>query len=144
MSELQLRPAQAEILKYDHGRLAISAVPGSGKTFTLSLLAAQLIAEKVDVEAGQQVLIVTYLNASVDTFRARIRKRLEEMGQPVTGFDVRTLHSLALEIVRLSSSGLGDDTEPDVLDDVRSTNALSLAVDGWIETNPDLWQAFLP
>jgi DNA helicase-2/ATP-dependent DNA helicase PcrA len=141
---MQLRPAQAEILKYDNGRLAISAVPGSGKTFTLSLLAAQLIAEKIDGEAGQQVLIVTYLNASVDTFRARIRKRLEEMGQPVTGFDVRTLHSLALEIVRLSSSGLGDDTEPDVLDDVRSSNALSLAVDGWIEVNPDLWHAFLP
>ncbi|MCB8988878.1 MAG: ATP-dependent helicase [Ardenticatenaceae bacterium] len=131
-------------MKYDHGRLAISAVPGSGKTFTLSLLAAQLIAEKIDVETGQQVLIVTYLNASVDTFRARIRKRLEEMGQPVTGFDVRTLHSLALEIVRLASSGLGEDTEPDVLDEIRSNNALSLAVDGWIEANPDLWHAFLP
>ncbi len=144
MNDLILRPAQAEILKYENGRLAISAVPGSGKTFTLSLLAAQLIAEKVDVEAGQQVLIVTYLNASVDTFRARIRKRLEEMGQPVTGFDVRTLHSLALEIVRLSSSGLGEDTDPDVLDEIRSNNALSLAVDGWIEVNPDLWHAFLP
>ena len=144
MTEINLRPAQAEILKYDHGRLAISAVPGSGKTFTLSLLAAQLIAGRIDVEAGQQVLIVTYLNASVDTFRARIRKRLEEMDLPISGFDVRTLHSLALEIVRLSSSGLSDDTEPDVLDDVRSSNALSLAVDGWIEANPDLWHAFLP
>ncbi|MCA9927017.1 MAG: hypothetical protein KC419_01015 [Anaerolineales bacterium] len=37
MSEMQLRPAQAEILKYTNGRLAISAIPGSGKTFTLSL-----------------------------------------------------------------------------------------------------------
>ena len=144
MTELQLRPAQAEILKYEHGRLAISAVPGSGKTFTLALLAAQLIAERIDVAAGQQVLIVTYLNASVDTFRARIRKRLEELGQPLTGFDVRTLHSLALEIVRLSSSGLDDESAPDVLDEVRSSNALSLAVDGWIEAHLDPWHAFLP
>ncbi len=67
---MQLRPAQEEILKYENGRLAISAVPGSGKTFTLSLLAAQLIGNgRIDPEAGQQILIVTYLNASVDTFR---------------------------------------------------------------------------
>ncbi|MCP4425577.1 MAG: ATP-dependent helicase [Chloroflexi bacterium] len=143
MNELSLRPAQAEILKYKNGRLAISAVPGSGKTFTLSLLAAQLIAERINVDAGEQILIVTYLNASVDTFRARIRKRLDEMGLPAAGFDVRTLHSLALEIVRLSSSGL-DDTEPDVLDEVRSANALALSVDGWIEMHPDAWHAFLP
>src|SRR5690606_9658241 len=76
---LQLRPAQADILQYDRGRMAVSAVPGSGKTFTLSLLAAQLIASKIDPER-QQILIVTYLNASVDTFKARIRKRLNEMG----------------------------------------------------------------
>ena len=44
MNPPPLRPAQAEILTYENGRLAISAVPGSGKTFTLSLLAAQLIA----------------------------------------------------------------------------------------------------
>ncbi len=143
MIQLQLRPAQAEILKYENGRLAISAVPGSGKTFTLSLLAAQLIANSINVDAGEQILIVTYLNASVDTFRARIRKRLDEMGLPAAGFDVRTLHSLALEIVRLSSSGL-DDSDPDVLDEVRSANALAIAVDGWIETHPDEWHAFLP
>ena len=80
MSELRLRPAQAKILAYENGRLAISAVPGSGKTFTLSLLAAQLIGHgRINPDAGQQILIVTYLNASVDTFRARIRKRLDEM-----------------------------------------------------------------
>ena len=103
MTDLHLRPAQAEILTYENGRLAISAVPGSGKTFTLSLLAAQLIANgSINPDANQQILIVTYLNASVDTFKARIRKRLDEMDLPPVGFDVRTLHSLALEIVRLS------------------------------------------
>lgn len=45
MNDLQLRPAQAKILEYENGRLAISAVPGSGKTFTLSLLAAKLIGD---------------------------------------------------------------------------------------------------
>jgi len=38
------RPAQIEVLQYTLGTMGISAVPGSGKTHTLSALAAQLIA----------------------------------------------------------------------------------------------------
>ena len=145
MTDIPLRPAQAKILNYKNGRLAISAVPGSGKTFTLSLLAAQLIANgSIDVDAGQQILIVTYLNASVDTFKARIRKRLDEMDLPPVGFDVRTLHSLALEIVRQAEGGFGDDNSgPDVLDEIRSNDALTTAVSHTIDDNPEQWLQFL-
>ena len=140
---LRLRPAQEEILAYRSGRMAVSAVPGSGKTFTLSLLAAQLIADgRIDPNASQQVLVVTFLNASVDTFRARIRRRLLEMGLPDTGFDVRTLHSLALEIVRVGSDILSE--ELTVLDEGQSRQFLDAAVDGWINDNARLWEAFLP
>ncbi len=140
---IRLRPAQEAILAYRSGRMAVSAVPGSGKTFTLSLLAAQLIADgRIDVDNGQQVLIVTFLNSSVDTFRARIRRRLLEMGRPDTGFDVRTLHSLALEIVRWGSDLLSDDLV--VLDEGQSRQFLDAAVDGWINDNARLWEAFLP
>ena len=84
---MKLRPAQIDILKYEHGRIAVSAVPGSGKTFTLSLLAATLLKKGlIDVDAGQQILIVTYLNSSVDTFRTRIRSQLSEIGLPPRGF----------------------------------------------------------
>ena len=145
MTEMQLRPAQAEILKYTNGRLAISAVPGSGKTFTLSLLAAQLIENgRVQPQAGQQVLIVTYLNASVDTFKARIRKRLEEKGLPDGGYDVRTLHSLALEIVRQANANLGDEIGLVVTDETQSNHFLAQATDRWIDDHPGLWMAFLP
>lgn len=146
-TNMNLRPAQEEILKYENGRLAISAVPGSGKTFTLSLLAAQLIgAGRITPATDQQILIVTYLNASVDNFKARIRQRLEALELPSDrGFDVRTLHSLALEIVRLASSGLGAEGDAlNVLDDTQSSHYLALAVDGWVEQNLDLWLAFLP
>ncbi|MBL1156145.1 MAG: hypothetical protein D8M51_14610, partial [Ignavibacteriae bacterium] len=53
-----LRPSQTEILRYRGGRMGISAVPGSGKTFTLSALAAQIISSGA-LEADQDVLIVT-------------------------------------------------------------------------------------
>jgi DNA helicase-2/ATP-dependent DNA helicase PcrA len=143
---MNLRPAQADILAYQSGRMAVSAVPGSGKTFTLSLLAAELIASgRVNPEVGQQVLIVTYLNASVETFRARIRKRLLELGRPLTGFDVRTLHSLALEIVKTASSGTADTADaPAVLDETQSNHFLARAAANWIEANTELWHAFLP
>ena len=127
---MQLRAAQEAILAYQNGRMAVSAVPGSGKTFTLSLLAAQLIAggyrgdnNLLNPRANQQVLVVTYLNASVDTFKARLRRQLEEMALPPDhGYDVRTLHSLALEIVRISESGLGpSSSEPAVLDETQSS-----------------------
>lgn len=140
---LRLRPAQEEILTYTAGRMAISAVPGSGKTFTLSLLAAKLIAtEGFDSGSGRQVLVVTFLNSSVDTFRARIRKRLLEMGLEDGGYDVRTLHSLALEIARSAGDTPGD--EIGVLDDIQSRQLLEASVDGWINDNTPLWEAFLP
>lgn len=143
---MQLRPAQEAILQYQGGRMAVSAVPGSGKTTTLALLAAELLAgRRVNVDNGQQVLIVTYLNSSVETFHAHIRRRLLELQRPLLGFDVRTLHSLALEIVRLAASGTADDPNaPNVLDELQGAHLLASAVDSWIEAHPDLWRAFLP
>lgn len=142
-SPLILRPAQEEVLAYRGGRMAVSAVPGSGKTFTLSLLAARLIGDgRVDLASDQQVLIVTFLNTSVDTFRARIRKRLLETGLPDAGYDVRTLHSLSLEIVRWAGETPGD--ELIVLDETQSRQTLEASVDGWINDNTHLWEAFLP
>lgn len=144
MAETRLRPAQEAILAYKGGLMAVSAVPGSGKTFTLSRLAAQLIRDgRVDVEGGQRVLVVTYLNASVETFRARIRQQLLAMGLPVVGFDVRTLHSLGLEIVRAATGGESA-TEIVVVDEMQAQGYLSQAVTNWIDAFPQAWRAFLP
>ena len=123
--------------------MAVSAVPGSGKTFTLSLLATQLIAKgQIDVSAGQQVLVVTYLNASVESFKARIRQRLQALDLPYLGYDVRTLHSLGLEIARSAGGALGDDFL--VLDDAQADYYLNRAVNDWIDLNAANWRSFLP
>jgi len=148
---IKLRPAQEAILAYSHGRMAVSAVPGSGKTFTLAMLAGKLLAagyasasDFLDPRQDQRVLVVTYLNASVDTFRARIRRRLEELGLPANdGYDVRTLHSLALEIVRLSEGSLGDSPDPLVAGEAQSSLFLSQALDNWTGRFPDHYRLFL-
>ncbi|MBN1963910.1 MAG: ATP-dependent helicase [Anaerolineae bacterium] len=106
--ELRLRPEQAAIVEgYAGGKIGIAAVPGSGKTFTLSRLAArlveQLIAEgQADGIDRQEVLIVTFTNSAVNSFRSRIASILaQERGLlPYIGYRVRTLHGLAHDIVR--------------------------------------------
>jgi DNA helicase-2/ATP-dependent DNA helicase PcrA len=143
--ELVLRPAQETILQYRRGRMAVSAVPGSGKTFTLSLLAAQLIASgRINVAEGQQVLIVTYLNAGVENFKAQVRRWLHLLELPLMGFDVRTLHSLGLEIVRIAQGSQDETNELLVLDEMQSGNLLRTALNGWVDDHPQLWHAFLP
>ncbi len=143
---IKLRPAQQKIAAYENGRLAISAVPGSGKTFTLTYLAAKLIGNGRIDRHSQQILIVTYLNASVDTFKARIRQRLGELGLPTdSGFDVRTLHSLAHEIVHIADGGIGTEgSETAVLSDGGKQHALSNALIQWIDHYPDEWNSLLP
>ncbi|NMB58140.1 MAG: hypothetical protein GYA12_03150, partial [Chloroflexi bacterium] len=51
----ELRRAQADVLSYESGKMGVSAVPGSGKTFTLSLLAADLIRRNVLAD-NQEIL----------------------------------------------------------------------------------------
>ncbi len=146
MTELRLRPAQQEILEYRGGKMAVSAVPGSGKTFVLSRLAAQIIAQDlIAVNRGQQVMVVTYLNSSVDTFKSRIRTRLQALGLPPAGYDIRTLHSLSLEIVRTSLSLGGEAANlPAVVDEGQGSYLLSRAIDRWKDENPELWARFVP
>ena len=61
------RPSQARILEYTSGKMGVSAVPGSGKTWTLSNLAAKLVRE-ANLQRGQQVLIVTLVKAARGKF----------------------------------------------------------------------------
>ncbi|MDX1616740.1 MAG: ATP-dependent helicase [Candidatus Promineifilaceae bacterium] len=143
---MRLRSAQREILTYRGGRTAISAVPGSGKTFTLALLATELLSDgMLEPARGEEVLIVTYMTASVEAFRSRIRQQLLERELPLRGVDVRTLHSLSLEIIRTASGyATVGNSQLIVADESQQGHYLATAVNGWIEANHSFWQAFLP
>ena len=112
-----LRPSQQAIIDYDGGQMGVSAVPGAGKTFTLSHLAAALV-QKLSTGSvidAQEVLIVTFSNSAVNSFKKRIADILQrERGLlPYTGYRVRTLHGLAHDIVRERPTlvGLAEDFE---------------------------------
>ncbi len=113
----RLRPAQKAILDYAGGTMGVAAVPGSGKTWTLSQVAVSLIAGGA-LQGKQEVLIVTLVNSAVDNFRQRIAGFLTERGLlPGLGYRVRTLHSLAHEIVSQSPSLVGLDSGFSVVDE---------------------------
>ncbi len=141
-----LRPAQQKILEYEGGRMGISAVPGSGKTFTLSLLAAQLV-EKLaanSVLGDREVLVVTFTNSAAENFRNRINAFIQARGLlPGVGYRVRTLHGLAHDIVRERPALVGLSEEFGIIDERTAREIVEGAVANFLQSHPDLFGAFL-
>ena len=134
------REEQRKILSYTGGTMGISAVPGSGKTFTLSMLAADLIEKLLQGSSGQEpdqeILIVTFSNAAALNFSSRIAAFLAERGLlPGIGYRVCTLHSMALEIIRGHTQQLGIADDFTVLDEVGTDVLLQRAVDLWLDAD---------
>lgn len=133
------RESQKRILAYSGGRMGVAAVPGSGKTAVLSALAARLVATGLD--SDQEVLIVTLVNSAVDNFGARIRQMLRTDYHllPGMGYRVRTLHSLALDLVRERPGlvGLADDFA--VADEAECTRLLNEVVQSSLRTHGELF-----
>ena len=137
LSSFTLRPSQTDILRYRGGKLGISAVPGSGKTFTLSALAAQIITNGM-LATDQDVLIVTLVNSAVDNFSARIGKMIEQRGLiPHLGYRVRTLHGLAHDIVREKPALAGLEERFQIVDEREAEFIRKEAANAWLTTFPN-------
>ena len=134
------RPAQLKILAYNGGKLGISAVPGSGKTHTLSALAAQLI-RSGRLADEQEVLIVTLVNSAVDNFAGRIKEFLA-LPMPF-GYRVRTLHGLANDIVREKPAAVGLEDRFNILDEREADFIRKEAATSWLHAHPGELDAYL-
>jgi DNA helicase-2/ATP-dependent DNA helicase PcrA len=137
------RSSQSRILQYTGGRLGISAVPGSGKTQTLSALAAQIISSG-RLASEQEVLVVTLVNSAVDNFTARIADFIQ--GDSLLqrlGYRVRTLHGLAHDIVREAPALAGLDSQFSIMDEAASLNMIREAADAWVRDNPEFIEAYV-
>lgn len=142
MSEFVPRTAQAEILRYTHGKMGIAAVPGSGKTHTLSYLAATLIASD-RVQEGQEVLVVTLVNSAVQNFSKRISSFIRQFHLLENiGYRVRTLHGLAHDIVRERPDLAGLENNFQILDERASNDILEQIVTTWQRNHPDFLEKY--
>jgi DNA helicase-2/ATP-dependent DNA helicase PcrA len=136
------RPGQAEVLRFAGGKMGISAVPGSGKTHTLSALAAQLVASE-DLAEDQEILIVTLVNSAVDNFASRVAGFLRTMNlMPGIGYRVRTLHGLSYDIVREMPSLAGLDNQFAIADERTSAEILNLSVSNWMRIHPEFLEEY--
>jgi len=137
------RPKQQEILAYTAGKMAVVAVPGSGKTWTLARLAADLVASS-GLADDQEVLIVTLVNSAVDHFYQRVSSFVREKGLlPHLGYRVRTLHSLAHDIVRERPDlvGLADNFQ--IVDEREADAIRAEAAEAWLRSHPEALDRYL-
>lgn len=103
------REDQKPVLNYHDGNMAISAVPGAGKTTILLALIIKLLKDGVKSE---NIFVLTYMDSAARNFKERIKNAcpsLEKMP------NISTIHGLALRILKENSNfvkvGLDDDFE---------------------------------
>ena len=105
-----LRRGQQGLANWQGGEMAVSAVPGAGKSHSLSVAAAIAIASN-QLHSRRQLIVVTYTRSAAANIKNKIRDRLRDLKLPPGGFVVYTLHGLALNIAnsRQELSGLNLD-----------------------------------
>jgi DNA helicase-2/ATP-dependent DNA helicase PcrA len=138
-----LRAGQQNLADWCGGQMAVSAVPGAGKSHSLSVAAALAIA-KYQLHARRQLVIVTYTRSAAANIKSKIRERLKELLLPPGGFVVHTLHGLALNIANSQKqlSGLNLDSAT-IVSPNHSHRIIRSAVERWIVANPLRYQTLL-
>jgi DNA helicase-2/ATP-dependent DNA helicase PcrA len=138
-----LRSGQQGLAEWKAGQMAVSAVPGSGKSHSLSVAAAMAIATH-QLHSRKQLVIVTYTRSAAANIKAKIRDRLKQLNLPQTGFIVQTLHGLALNIAsrhsELSQLNLDSAT---IIIPTPSHRIIRSSVEQWIVTNNNYYQNLL-
>ena len=130
------RAKQKKVIDYVGGKMGVSAVPGSGKTRTLSYLAAKLVAEG-SLRDDQEVLVVTLTNSAADNFSRQVAEFVRERGLLVgVGYRVRTLHGLANDILRERADLVGLGIPFPIIEQSESDRMLDEAAEFWVRRNP--------
>ncbi len=103
------RDDQKPVLDYENGQMAISAVPGAGKTTILLALIIKLLDKGVNPE---NIFVMTYMESAARNFRDRIKNIRQNSSQLP---NISTIHGLALRILKENGNferlGLSSDFE---------------------------------
>ncbi len=138
-----LRDAQKDMANWQGGPLAVSAVPGAGKSTGMAAAAAIAIATN-RLHSRRQLVVVTFTRSAAANIKVKIRDRLRELSLPQGGFVVNTLHGLALNIARRHPSLSGLNLENSTLVNATQNHRLvRTCVELWIAENPRRYQTLL-
>jgi DNA helicase II / ATP-dependent DNA helicase PcrA len=138
-----LRPGQREMADWKSGALAVSAVPGAGKSYGMAAAAAIAIARS-HLTYSQQLVLVTFTRSAAANLKQKVRHFLKGLDLPQTGFMVQTLHSLALNIASRypQQSGL-DLANATLISPYQSHRLVRQCVEQWIQAQPHLFRLLL-
>ncbi len=169
----RLRPGQRCIADWQGGPLAVSAVPGAGKSTgmaiataillgrryleiarrarlggasgrSLSLSGEESLPEHRQRQLQGQLVLVTFTRSAAANLRAKIRSYLRELGLPGSGFAVHTLHGLALNIATRYPELSGLSLDRMTLVSTNQSHRLIRnTVEQWVSTHPHLYQQLL-
>lgn len=137
-----LRPGQREIALWQGGPLAVSAVPGAGKSTGMAVAAAIAIAEH-QLNARRQLVVVTFTRSAAANLKAKIRQSLKELGLPPGGFLVQTLHGLAWAIARAHPDLSGLNPDSVLVTPNQNHRLIRTCVEQWISANARHYQLLL-
>ncbi|GFZ96163.1 ATP-dependent helicase [Okeania sp. KiyG1] len=138
-----LRPGQQQMADWQGGPLAVSAVPGAGKSYGMAAAAALAIA-RYQLHSNRQLIVVTFTRSAASNIKTKIRKYLKELSLPQGSFIVHTLHGLALSIAlrhpELSELDLENTT---LILPTPSNRITRTCVENWIAKNPRHYQLLI-
>ncbi|MHC5675900.1 ATP-dependent helicase [Nostoc sp.] len=141
-----LRPGQQQMADWESGPLAISAVPGAGKSTGMAAAAAIAIARQYERSSlRRHLVVVTFTRSAAANIKAKIRRFLrDDLSIPQTGFFVYTLHGLALNIASRHSDLSGLQLENvTLITPTQSNRFIRTAVEQWIGNNPRIYLRLL-
>ncbi len=138
-----LRKGQQSMADWQGGELAVSAVPGAGKSTGMAVAAAIAIA-KFQLHRQKQLVIVTFTRSAVSNIRKKVSGHLKNLHLPQSAFTVSTLHSLAYTIAsahrELSGFGMG---ETAIVSESQKQRLIRNATNIWVKENPKLYDLLL-
>lgn len=115
------RKDQKKIMEYKAGTMGIQAVPGAGKTFIITNLVTKLLKNMQSENTDGKILVLTYMNSAAKNFASRINKLIENEGIDKNRYEVMTIHSLAMKILKENSSAGYISDESEIIDDYRKS-----------------------
>ena len=138
-----LRLGQRTLADWRGGLLAVSAVPGAGKSHSMAVAAAITIANQ-KLHQRHQLVIVTLTRSAAANIQDKIKNCLKELSLPPIGYSVNTIHSLALSIAskhpELSKLDL---TERTLVMPSTNHQLIEETVQSWLSRYPDSYRQLL-
>lgn len=145
LSEIRasLREGQQALADWTGGPLAVSAVPGAGKSTGMAA-GATIAIVRHELSARRQLVLVTFTRSAAANLKAKVQRYLRELQFPLSSFVVYTLHGLALTIATRNPdlSGISLDSLT-LLTPTQNNRLIRTCVERWIPENPSLYQQLL-